>query len=70
MALYDQGRFGEAVESYQKAVKLEPSFADAHYNLGNALKQTGDLKKAIESYRAPIAINPNDAEVLLNSVTF
>tara|TARA_B100000780_G_C20863819_1_gene343476 strand:+ start:91 stop:348 length:258 start_codon:yes stop_codon:yes gene_type:complete len=54
------------VENYQKAVKLEPDFADGYYNLGYAQKQTGDLKKAIESYRASIAINPNGSEVLLN----
>jgi tetratricopeptide (TPR) repeat protein len=65
MALYDQGRFDEAVESYQKAVKLEPDYADAHYNLANALKHKGDLRKAIDSYRASLAINPSDAEVLL-----
>ena len=64
MALYDQGRFNEAVESYQNAVKLEPDFADAHYNLGNALKQVGNLKQAIESYKASLAINPNDTEVM------
>ena len=66
MALYDQGRFTEAVDSYKNAVKLEPNFADAHYNLGNALKQTGELKQVIQSYRASLAINPNDAEVFLN----
>jgi Tfp pilus assembly protein PilF len=66
IALYDQGKFDDAVESYQKAATLEPDFADAHYNLGNAFKQTGELKKAVESYKTSLAINPIDAEVLYN----
>ena len=35
----------------------------AHANLGNALKDQGDLQGAIHAYRQALAINPNDSEV-------
>jgi predicted O-linked N-acetylglucosamine transferase (SPINDLY family) len=66
MALYDQGRFDEAIASLESAVKIEPDFADAHYNLGNALAQVGELGKAAESYKNCLTISPEDAQVLSN----
>ena len=33
----EQGRFGEAVEQYQKAIRVQPDFVGAHANLGLAL---------------------------------
>ncbi len=36
--------------------------ADAHYNLGLALIQTGRTTEAIEQYRAVLEINPDHTE--------
>ena len=35
---------------------LRPDSADAHINLGNALKETGKLDEAIAAYRRSIAL--------------
>ena len=40
----------EAIESYIQAIKINPDFADAHYNLGIAYVNSGMDKEAIESY--------------------
>ena len=32
-----KGELGSAVNSYQKAIELDPNYAKAHFNLGNAL---------------------------------
>ena len=37
---------GEAVACYQKALALAPDFAEAHYNMGDALKEQGRLEEA------------------------
>ncbi len=68
MALYDQGRFNEAVESYQKAVTIKPDIADAYYNLGNALRNEGGLDAPIDSYQQTIKIKPDLAEARNNIV--
>ncbi len=41
-------RLPEAIEKYKKALKLDPNQSDAHYNLGLAYIDTGDLEKANE----------------------
>jgi Flp pilus assembly protein TadD len=44
----------------KQAVKLRPDYAAAHYMLGTALKQKGDLDPAIEALRESIRLDPND----------
>ncbi|WP_448272008.1 tetratricopeptide repeat protein [Nostoc sp. DSM 114160] len=44
--LEQQGKFEEAVTCYQKALELQPNFAEAEVNLGNALNAQGKLSKA------------------------
>ena len=41
------------------AIKLNPDFADAHYNLGNALFQKGEIKEAIDHYRETLKLQPD-----------
>ena len=36
-ALLDQGKTDEAIALFREAIRLEPDFADAHYELGSAL---------------------------------
>ena len=37
IALKDKGQVDEAIACYRKAIELDPKFARAHNNLGNAL---------------------------------
>ena len=41
--------FDAAIDSYKQALKIKPDYADAYYNMGNALKDKGDLEAAIVS---------------------
>src|SRR5438046_265089 len=41
-ALYGKGDLGGAVAEYREAVRLAPGWAEAHYALGNALRDAGD----------------------------
>ncbi|MAW92863.1 MAG: hypothetical protein CMA32_00005 [Euryarchaeota archaeon] len=54
--------FEAAIESYQRAILIDPEYFEAHSNIGNALRQSGNLIAAIESYNRAIKINPNFAE--------
>ena len=49
--LYEQGNLDQAITNYQKAIMIEPDFADAYFNLGNAFKRKGDLIKAAHYYQ-------------------
>jgi tetratricopeptide (TPR) repeat protein len=47
---YRQDRDQEAVEYLQKAVQLDPDFAEAHYRLGLALHATGQREEADKAF--------------------
>ena len=55
-----QGR--DARSAFQKATELLPGDAQAHYNLGIALQDLGQLDEAVASYRRALKISPEYAE--------
>lgn len=61
-----QARGKDALSALQKAVVLLPGDADAHSNLGIALKQVGRLNEAVASFRKALEIKPDDGEVHSN----
>ncbi len=61
--LLQKGKGNEAIAQYQKALEINPDYADAHYNLGNILCQKGRVDEAIAHYQKALQINPDDAEV-------
>ena len=58
-ALQEQGK--DALSALQKAVELLPDDAEAHNNLGNALRDRGQLDDAEASYRRALQIKPDFA---------
>ena len=60
------GRHLEAVSANRQSVMLSPKDAEAHSNLGNSLKASGQLSDAAVSYREVIKIKPEVATGYLN----
>ena len=56
------GLFLQAVEVLQRAVKLDPQHADAHYALGHAYFDLKQWRNAIESLKVALQLNPKDDE--------
>lgn len=52
---FQHKRHEEAVMLIGRAVRQKPGFADAHSNLGNALRELGRLDEAEQSYRKALA---------------
>ena len=48
---YGLGRADEAIEEYQKAIRLKPGYALAHNNLGLVYGKLGRVDEAIEEFR-------------------
>ncbi|MDA9057869.1 tetratricopeptide repeat protein [Candidatus Thioglobus sp.] len=59
-------QFDAAINNYKKALKIKPDYADAHNNMGNALKDKGDLEAAIQSYKQALKIKPDYAQAYSN----
>ena len=53
------GQLEGAAKMFEAAVLIEPSYAEAHFNLGVILKVLGNDSAAVESYKKAIAITPN-----------
>ncbi|WP_443642949.1 tetratricopeptide repeat protein [Candidatus Levibacter sp. Uisw_134_01] len=60
------GMFDESIYAYKKAIFLKSDFADAHFNMGVALKNQGKLDEAIEAYKKSISLKPSRAEAYNN----
>ncbi len=59
-------RYDAEIDSYKQAIKIRPDYAEAYYNIGNALKKKGDLSAAMDSYRQALKIKPDYAEAYYN----
>ncbi len=58
-----------ALQNYRQALEINPSYAEAHNNKANALKDKGDIAAAIASYREAIRLKPDYAEAYNNMGT-
>ena len=62
MTLKDKGRIPEAVVQFQEALRLWPTYAEAHNNLGLALADLpGRREEARSQYETALRLNPNYA---------
>ena len=56
------GQFENAIEYYEKAIIIHPSYCKAHYNLGGALQALGKLNESVESFKRALSIKPDYAD--------
>lgn len=57
-----QGRFGDALAHYRRALEITPDYDDALYNIGVILHAQGDADGAIDHYRRALAIQADHAQ--------
>eukprot|EP00698_Gefionella_okellyi_P025317 TRINITY_DN9239_c0_g1_i1.p1 TRINITY_DN9239_c0_g1~~TRINITY_DN9239_c0_g1_i1.p1 ORF type:complete len:943 (-),score=155.89 TRINITY_DN9239_c0_g1_i1:1066-3804(-) len=55
-----------AIECNRRALAIDPRLAEAHGNLGNCLKDKGDMVGAIRSYEAALDIKPSFTDAHTN----
>ena len=61
---YKMSNYDEAIESFKSAVKQEPRFADAYFNLGILYDYFDNPKDAIIAFNRAYVINKKDYEAL------
>ncbi len=58
VALYGEGKYEEAIAKYQKAIDLDPKYANVYNNIGDALYRQGKYEKAISNYKRATDLDP------------
>jgi tetratricopeptide (TPR) repeat protein len=66
MELLEAGKPTEAVAHFERALRLKPDYAGAHFNLGKALRESGKIEEAIAHYEQALWIKPDYAEAHYN----
>ena len=62
VALSRDGKYDESVESFNKAIAINPKCSDCFYNIGFAYAQKKDYDKAEENYKKAIEVKPDSTE--------
>lgn len=55
-ALGKMGKYSEAREAFESALRMDPNFVDAWYNMGVMYEQAGEAEQAEECYKKGVAI--------------
>ncbi len=66
MGLMKQNREAEAIPAWREALKQDPEDGKAHFNLGYATSEKGDLPGAVAEYRKASELIPNEPAVFAN----
>ena len=61
-AFYGSKRNQEAAAAFKTAIKLRPTYGEAHFNLAVAYVALGDKKGVLDEYKVLRAIDPGLAE--------
>ncbi len=62
----DPETFELAIESYQRAIAIQPGFPDALTNLGNVYYHQGELEKAKGYYQESVSVDPGHVAANFN----
>lgn len=64
------GLWREAVAHWERAAKIDPTYAPAYNNLAIGYEQQGDFEKARAAYEKAIELNPNNTYIKQNYELF
>lgn len=68
-ALLADGNLRDAVQTFRRAIACDARLGDAHYNLGIALRRSGDWREAVLAFRCAARLNPADFDAMQNVVS-
>ncbi len=67
---YELGKYEDAIKSFKQAIRIDPDFAEAHYNLGGVYSCLNDRDSALEQYEISKSLDPELANKLFNFISW
>lgn len=67
--LYNQGKYEEAIEVYEKILESNKHSAELYFNLGNAHYKLNNIAPSIYNFEKALILKPNDKEIQ-NNIAF
>ncbi|MGQ1786613.1 MULTISPECIES: tetratricopeptide repeat protein [unclassified Saccharicrinis] len=64
--LFTEGKYEEAITSYNEIINTGVESAKLYYNLGNAYYKSGNLPRAILNYERALLLAPHDKDIRYN----
>jgi tetratricopeptide (TPR) repeat protein len=64
--LVDRGRISEAIQVFERALRVVPDYVDGHCNLGIAFARAGMLDKAIREFDCALRLKPDYVDAHIN----
>jgi len=65
-----RGLWREAIYRWERAIEIDPSYAEAFNNLAVAYEHEGELDKARQAYEKAVALAPSEASIRQNFELF
>ena len=65
-----RGLWREAIYRWQKAVEIDPTYAEAHNNLAIGYEHEGEFDKARQSYEQAVKLAPHNLQIQQNYELF
>ncbi|WP_298550283.1 tetratricopeptide repeat protein [uncultured Algibacter sp.] len=68
-ALYNEGKYAEAIDNYSAILETKKHSADLYYNLANAHYKLNNIAPSIYYFEKALLLNPEDSEIK-NNIAF
>ena len=65
-----RGLWREAIYRWQKAVEIDPTYAEAHNNLAIGYEHEGQFEKAKQAYEQAVKLAPHNLQIQQNYELF
>lgn len=65
-ALYNEGKYAEAIDNYTAILETEKHSSDLYYNLANANYKLNNIAPSIYYFEKALLLNPNDSDIQNN----
>ena len=70
ITLKELGQLEAAIKSYEKALSVNPDFAEAHTNLGNAFNELGQPDDAVKFYEKASLLTQTTLRRIITSLVW